>query len=582
MYYDFSVPVPKEKGKILFKKKGNSSYVLYEYEREYKKDKQYVIPKRSIIGKLLSDNSERMFPNENYQKYFPNAVLPEERSEAYRSCCLRIGSYVAIQKILQEYELPAMLKKRLGKDSGLFLDLVSYMIVDEDNAGQYYPDYAFCHPLFSEGMRIYSDVKISRLLNSITREQSIGFLDDWNHRRDHKQRIYISYDSTNKNCQAGDVDIVEFGKAKVDKGLPIFNLGIAFDQTNRVPLFYEEYPGSITDVSQFRYMVDKVIEYDYKKIGFILDRGYFSKENIRYMDGNNYPFIIMVKGCKVLVSSIVEKNLHTFETDRDCSIRAYKVYGKTVFGRLYEDDVRDRYFHIYFNPSRQAGEREKLEQMLDKYKLMFKKHEGMEACFGKPCEEFFTLKYDRKHRFLYAEEKKDVIKKALNLCGYFCIVTSEEMTAEEALIKYKGRDISEKLFRADKSYIDSKSMRVHSSEAVSAKIFVEFVALIVRNRLYNLLKEAIIRMESDPKYMTVPAALRELEKIEMVQRSKGLYRLDHAITKKQKIILSSFGLDESIVRSKAVEIGRQLADSNFHVQTEEDDENGENEIDLYD
>ena len=582
MYYDFSVPVPKEKGKILFKKKGNSSYVLYEYEREYKKDKQYVIPKRSIIGKLLSDNSERMFPNENYQKYFPNAVLPEERSEAYRSCCLRIGSYVAIQKILQEYELPAMLKKRLGKDSGLFLDLVSYMIIDEENAGQYYPDYAFCHPLFSEGMRIYSDVKISRLLNSITREQSIGFLDDWNHRRDHKQRIYISYDSTNKNCQAGDVDIVEFGKAKVDKGLPIFNLGIAFDQTNRVPLFYEEYPGSITDVSQFRYMVDKVIEYDYKKIGFILDRGYFSKENIRYMDGNNYPFIIMVKGCKVLVSSIVEKNLHTFETDRDCSIRAYKVYGKTVFGRLYEDDVRDRYFHIYFNPSRQAGEREKLEQMLDKYKLMFKKHEGMEACFGKPCEEFFTLKYDRKHRFLYAEEKKDVIKKALNLCGYFCIVTSEEMTAEEALIKYKGRDISEKLFRADKSYIDSKSMRVHSSEAVSAKIFVEFVALIVRNRLYNLLKEAIIRMESDPKYMTVPAALRELEKIEMVQRSKGLYRLDHAITKKQKIILSSFGLDESIVRSKAVEIGRQLADSNFHVQTEEDDENGENEIDLYD
>ena len=582
MYYDFSVPVPKEKGKILFKKKGNSSYVLYEYEREYKKDKQYVIPKRSIIGKLLSDNSERMFPNENYQKYFPNAVLPEERSEAYRSCCLRIGSYVAIQKILQEYELPAMLKKRLGKDSGLFLDLVSYMIVDEDNAGQYYPDYAFCHPLFSEGMRIYSDVKISRLLNSITMEQSIGFLDDWNHRRDHKQRIYISYDSTNKNCQAGDVDIVEFGKAKVDKGLPIFNLGIAFDQTNRVPLFYEEYPGSITDVSQFRYMVDKVIEYDYKKIGFILDRGYFSKENIMYMDGNNYPFIIMVKGCKVLVSSIVEKNLHTFETDRDCSIRAYKVYGKTVFGRLYEDDVRDRYFHIYFNPSRQAGEREKLEQMLDKYKLMFKKHEGMEACFGKPCEEFFTLKYDRKHRFLYAEEKKDVIKRALNLCGYFCIVTSEEMTAEEALIKYKGRDISEKLFRADKSYIDSKSMRVHSSEAVSAKIFVEFVALIVRNRLYNLLKEAIIRMESDPKYMTVPAALRELEKIEMVQRSKGLYRLDHAITKKQKIILSSFGLDESIVRSKAVEIGRQLADSNFHVQTEEDDENGENEIDLYD
>ena len=38
-----------------------------------------------------------------------------------------------------------------------------------------------------------------------------------------RERIYISYDSTNKNCQAGDIDIVEFGAAKVDAGLPIFN-----------------------------------------------------------------------------------------------------------------------------------------------------------------------------------------------------------------------------------------------------------------------------------------------------------------------------------------------------------------------
>ena len=62
--------------------------------------------------------------------------------------------------------------------------------------------------------------------------------------------IYISYDSTNKNCQAGDVDIVEFGKAKDEKRFPIFNLALVFDKTNRIPLLYEEYPGSINDVSQ--------------------------------------------------------------------------------------------------------------------------------------------------------------------------------------------------------------------------------------------------------------------------------------------------------------------------------------------
>ena len=58
--------------------------------------------------------------------------------------------------------------------------------------------------------------------------------------------------------------------------------------------------------------------------------------------------------------------------------------------------------------------------------------------------------------------------------------------------------------------------------------------------MYNLLKETMLRLETKPNYMTVPAALRELEKIEMVRRGNGHYRLDHVVTKKQKTILSAF------------------------------------------
>ncbi len=93
---------------------------------------------------------------------FPEVVFPEELPEAYRSCCLRIGSYIVIRYVLNEYKLPKLLERWFPKDIGLLMDLVSYLIVDEENAGQYYPDFAFCHPLFSEGMRIYSDSKISR------------------------------------------------------------------------------------------------------------------------------------------------------------------------------------------------------------------------------------------------------------------------------------------------------------------------------------------------------------------------------------------------------------------------------------
>ncbi len=569
MYLNTTVKIPEKKGKIITKKKGCTTYILYQYGNNYKKDKKYAVPLRTIIGKVSPDDPTMMYPNEKFQVYFPDAEIPDELPYTYRSCCLKIGSCVIIQKVIDEYDLRTMLTKRFGKDTGLMLDLMAYLIVEEENAGQYYPDFAFSHPLFTDKMTIYSDSKVSRLLNSITKDQCIGFLDDWNKKRDHKSRIYISYDSTNKNCDAGDVDIVEFGKAKDDKGLPVFNLAIAMDKTNRVPLFYEEYPGSITDVSQFTFMVDKVLEYDYKKIGFILDRGYFSKENIQYIDANQYSFIIMCKGCKALVSPMILEKRGTFETKRDAAIRSYKVYGTTVTARLYEDDTQDRWFHIYYNPSKQSAEREQLEQKIERYRQFMDAHIGKDEKFGKTYQEYFHLHYDKDGIFQGADERAEVIERELQLCGYFCIITSEKMTASEALIQYKGRDASEKLFRSDKTFIGSKSERVQSSQSMSSKIFIEFIALIVRNRIYNLLKEQMLRMESRQKFMTVPAAIRELEKIEMVRRNGKNYKLDHAVTKTQKVILSSFGLDETNISKSAEIISRLLADGQSLMNREE-------------
>lgn len=594
MYYDFTVPIPAVKGKITRMKKGKLTYIQLETGRTYLPDRQYTIPVRVSIGKLDPDNPDRMYPNEKYADHFPEAAMPEERPEADRSCALRVGSYLVIQKILQEYKLPVILEKHIGKDCGLFLDLVSFMIVDEENVGLHYPDFAYCHPLFSDNMRICSDVRVSRMLNSISKDQIIGFLDDWNKGRDHKQQIYISYDSTNKNCQAGDVDLVEFGKAKDDKGLPVFNVSLVFDKTNRIPLLYEEYPGSITDVSQFNFMVDKVKEYGYTRIGFILDRGYFSKDNIRYMEENNFSFIMMIKGRKELVSTLVDQHRNTFETVRSCSIRSYRVYGKTVQAKLYEDDTRDRYIHIYFNPSKQAAERELFEQQIEKYRLFLEKHINTDTKFSRTYHRYFNIVYNKKGILISVSEKEDVIEQQLRLCGYFCIVTSEKMTASAALIQYKGRDISEKLFQSDKTFLGSGSMRTHTAQALSAKLFVEFVALIVRNRIYNLLKETMLRLQTKQNYMNVPKAIRELEKIEMVRRNNGRYRLDHAVTKRQKTILSSFGLADTDVFQSAAEISRLLAnnqslltendteDEFYQYQSEEDDLYGEDEIDLCD
>ena len=92
-------------------------------------------------------------------------------------------------------------------------------------------------------------------------------------------------------------------------------------------------------------------------------------------------------------------------------------------------------------------------------------------------------------------ERTDVINHEIQLCGYFVIVTSTKMTAEEALVLYKSQDGSEKTFCTDKSYLGARCERVYSNEAVDTKIFIDFVATIIRSRIYTLLKDDAARLD---------------------------------------------------------------------------------------
>lgn len=564
MYLDFKVKIPKVKGKIYEKTIKSVTYINYEYDRVYKPEKKYNIPKRTTIGKRCEDDHGMMYPNPNYLKYFPDAELPDEIGRTNRSSCLRIGTFLIIRKIIEEYKLDDMINRIIGRDSGLFLDLAAYSIITENNAGQYYPDYAYNHPLFTGNMRIYSDAKVSSFLNDITVDQSITFLNGWNEARDHRERIYISYDSTNKSCQAGDIEIAEFGHSKDGQDKPVFNYSIAYDRNNREPLFYEAYPGSIVDVSQLQYMLEKAMGYGYKKVGFILDRGYFSKENIHFMDKCGYDFVIMVKGMKKFVNKIILENKGKFEDNRTHSIREYKTNGMTVKEQLFPSDKEERYFHIYYSSRKYASERELVEAKVDRMARYLKKQEGKAITIGEGFDKYFDLIFyhqgQEDQKFMFGRELDDVINQEIRLCGYFVIITSKKMTAKEALTLYKSRDESEKLFRGDKSYLGNKSTRVQSDESIDAKIFIEFVALIIRNKIYTCLKDAMLKNDKKANYMTVPAAIKELEKIEMIRQLDNRYRLDHAVTANQKAILKGFGIkDVAYIKNQAGIISEQLA-----------------------
>lgn len=162
MYMDTEVKVPEVPGKITFKPKGKAFYVLYELGRKYKKEKQYNIPRRVIIGKLVEGRKDMMIPNENYAEHFPKEAVSSLEAPRVRCNTLNVGSFCVIEKIVQEYGLDKMLEDNFGKkDAGLILDFASYMIISESNAAQHYPGYAWRHALFTEDMQVVSDSTIS-------------------------------------------------------------------------------------------------------------------------------------------------------------------------------------------------------------------------------------------------------------------------------------------------------------------------------------------------------------------------------------------------------------------------------------
>ena len=217
---------------------------------------------------------------------------------------------------------------------------------------------------------------------------------------------------------------------------------------------------------------------------------------------------------------------------------------------------------MYYSDRKEAAEREVIENKIDRMAKYLKDHQGDNVRPGGDFNKHFDVMYfnegKKDESLAYGRELYEVIDEDISLCGYFTLISSEKMTAEEALDLYKSRDASEKLFRGDKSYLGNKSNRVYSGESTETKILVVFVGLIIRNRIYTKLKEETRKAGSKANYMTVPAAIRELEKLELIKTPDGSYRLNYAVTATQKAILKAFDMDVGNIKEQARKIGLEL------------------------
>ena len=95
-------------------------------------------------------------------------------------------------------------------------------------------------------------------------------------------------------------------------------------------------------------------------------------------------------------------------------------------------------------------------------------------------------------------------------------------------------------------------------QSLESKTLISFIALIIRNAIYNKLKDEKYSInEPDNNIFSAPEAIKQLEKIEMIKYD-NVYRLSSALSYNQKKILKAFNMNNGSILMDAQYIAETL------------------------
>jgi len=239
-----------------------------------------------------------------------------------------------------------------------------------------------------------------------------------------------------------------------------------------------------------------------------------------------------IPNSSLFARELIEKYRNDIVNHSECRLGKDLPYAKSVIRE--EFGIRLK-VHIYYSPSKAAIEEEILYADIEKCE------NALEQMTETPQR---SSRYDRyfkiNHKkgggigFIRDTEKINAI---ISRLGFFIIVETDfEASSYDILMTYRRRDVVEKSFDDLKNELDMKRLHCHSDQTTEGKMFVAFIALIMRSWMHNKLKEYM--NTSSISFTTV---LKELRKIKYVKTMDGR-KLLSPVTKKQREIINTCGL----------------------------------------
>lgn len=522
MHLDESIKVPIPEHKIAYKTVSGKKYVYYTVAC-YRNEQGKPMSDRVSIGKL-DEKTGLLIPNRNYYEVYLKQTPP------IKGGIHSYGVYYTFSKICEQLGITKILKRLFPECYKEILTMSQYMLT-EGNTMYYLEDYTEEHETSLHGLM--DDKKCSKIFASIRPEDVMLFFREWIKQK--KSDEYIAYDITSISSYSKNIAECEWGYNRDKEKLPQINLGMYYGETSRLPLYYRVYPGSISDKTHLKYMVSDNDLIDVKRLRYVMDRGFYSADNLNYLVEKGHRFIIALPQSLNYVKDLISKHGNEIVNSSECMI------SKNLFAKYYETNALGfrMKVHLYYDSFKAATESESLFELIERQENDLK---SMEEPPDKKYhyDRFFFINRSKDGKLGFRKNHK-AIDEALKQCGFFLIAETDfKKSSKEILEIYRKRDVIEKSFDDLKNEIDIKRTHTQNSETLQGKIFTAFISLIVRSYMQTNLETL-----KNSKNFTQRKIFNELDKIkvlELTQNSKP--QPLNPLTKIQRDILTALNLPE--------------------------------------
>ena len=513
--------------------------ITYAYETQYywDKEKQQSRAKRVCVGKVDPVTNE-IIPTRGRSKKKETPSNRPVLKRGSRSFCetkhLYYGATYLFDKLADELGLVADLKLCFPDSYKKLLSIAYYLILEDNNPLYRFEKWNHTHK-HPYGADICSP-RSSEFFSSITDEQINKFF-----RLQGKRRVedeYWAYDSTSISSYSETLAQVQYGKNKEDDKLPQLNLLLVFGEESGLPFYYRKLAGNIPDSKTVKHLLEDLDILGFGKTKFVMDRGFYSEDNINGLYCEHVKFLVGVK----LSLKFIKKNLDVIYddirmfTNYDESIETYGYTVQTEWDytqeRPYKGDVikdkRRIYIHYFYSIEKGAEDEQAFDKRIAGLCKELLEDKPVES-HRKAYEQFFEVKTTPKRgRQVYYKE--DAIKGARKYLGYFALITNETMDAFTALHLYRMKDVVEKAFGNIKERLNMRRLLVSSEKGLDGKIFTEFVALILISHLDHKMKESGLYNN-----YTMQSLLDKLDVLECFEDANHSLRIGEMLVKQAEI-----------------------------------------------